>query len=239
MTVKSKTAPPNWRPLPARNGQSEYPLLYRSAALTLATDDERSTCPTDLIWFDLRTPQELENDPRIDIPPGWTQVNYSLTDPGITMVRGQAEEYLTDLIDGKLTFGQQYVEMLTIEKHRIAVALSRLLELTGPIVIACQGGRDRTGLMSALVLLLAGAPNDVIISDYVATNQTLEADLARQPTGDVDHLMARLDLTCREQDMEVVLDHFESLGGIQGYFAGVLEATEINHLRNAAKALLK
>ncbi|MFW9852055.1 MAG: tyrosine-protein phosphatase, partial [Candidatus Thorarchaeota archaeon] len=46
------------------------------------------------------------------------------------------------------------------------------------IVIHCHAGRDRTGIMSSLILLLLNAPEPNIIQDYLATDEyTLSEDM--------------------------------------------------------------
>ncbi|MGH3040152.1 MAG: tyrosine-protein phosphatase, partial [Gaiellaceae bacterium] len=39
----------------------------------------------------------------------------------------------------------------------------------GGVLIHCHSGRDRTGIISALLLSLAGVPDDAIAADYVAS----------------------------------------------------------------------
>ena len=43
-----------------------------------------------------------------------------------------------------------------------------------PILYHCTNGKDRTGFFTALVLLICGVPEDVIISDYSLTNLTFD-----------------------------------------------------------------
>jgi protein tyrosine/serine phosphatase len=62
------------------------------------------------------------------------------------------------------------------------------------IVIHCHAGRDRTGIMSSLILLLLNAPEPNIIQDYLATDEyTLS------------------------EDMEFVFNEVEEAGGIMKY----------------------
>jgi protein tyrosine/serine phosphatase len=42
-----------------------------------------------------------------------------------------------------------------------------------PIEIHCTQGKDRTGIVSALVLYIAGVPKDLIITDYAKTQKGL------------------------------------------------------------------
>lgn len=46
------------------------------------------------------------------------------------------------------------------------------------IYIHCTNGKDRTGFMTALILLLAGVPEETILSDYSLTNLTFDKAFA-------------------------------------------------------------
>ena len=62
------------------------------------------------------------------------------------------------------------------------------------IVLHCHAGRDRTGIMSALILLLMNAPEANIIQDYLAT-----------------------DIYTQAEDMEYVFQKVYEEGGIEKY----------------------
>lgn len=42
-----------------------------------------------------------------------------------------------------------------------------------PIEIHCTQGKDRTGMVSAFILSIAGVPEDIIVSDYAKTQKGL------------------------------------------------------------------
>lgn len=44
---------------------------------------------------------------------------------------------------------------------------------TGAVCVHCQGGRDRTGLVGALVLRVAGVETDVVAEDYALSGEAL------------------------------------------------------------------
>ncbi len=44
----------------------------------------------------------------------------------------------------------------------------------GGVLVHCHAGRDRTGIVAALLLAVAGVPADVIADDYLATREALE-----------------------------------------------------------------
>jgi protein-tyrosine phosphatase len=49
----------------------------------------------------------------------------------------------------------------------------------GASIVHCAAGKDRTGVVIALALHVAGVPRERIVADYVATGERLEAILAR------------------------------------------------------------
>ena len=71
-------------------------------------------------------------------------------------------------------------------------------------ILHCHAGRDRTGITSALILLLLNAPEELIIQDYLATDEFTLAE-----------------------DMEFLIEQVEGAGGIENYLksCGVTENT--------------
>ena len=66
----------------------------------------------------------------------------------------------------------------------------------GAVVVHCSAGRDRTGLVTALLLSLVGVPQDAIVEDYacavVAMNDYALAGLGDETGRTDDELAARL-----------------------------------------------
>jgi hypothetical protein len=52
--------------------------------------------------------------------------------------------------------------------EKIARVLDAVGRSTSPVLIHCAGGRDRTGMVGSLLLLLAGATPDSIAANYEA-----------------------------------------------------------------------
>ena len=149
-------APPNWRPLPLLGPHvSPNNGLYRAAALSHATRAELAQCPDELTWLDLRTRGELEQESREHLPTTWQHVHAPFME--LDVQAGQEAQALDGLIDGSATFGDHYCRMLDVAVANIAQVLRTIGETSGPIVIGCQGGRDRTGLISAILLLVEGS----------------------------------------------------------------------------------
>lgn len=92
-----------------------------------------------------------------------------------------------------------------------AVAALRAMALDdGASLVHCAAGKDRTGVLSALALEIAGATREAIIGDYVATGERLELILKRLRGSDT----YRGDLDARPAD-----DHMPRARYIEQFFA--------------------
>ena len=71
-------------------------------------------------------------------------------------------------------------------------------------IMHCHAGRDRTGVISSLILLLLNAPEPNIIQDYLATDEFTQSE-----------------------DIEYIVDEVEKAGGIMDYLVscGLLKET--------------
>lgn len=75
----------------------------------------------------------------------------------------------------------------------LVLALERLAQFAGqPTVVHCAAGKDRTGVLTALVLRLMGVAEEVIVGDYMASAINMPRMLARFATWPTyrDHLAA-------------------------------------------------
>ncbi|MDO5290290.1 MAG: tyrosine-protein phosphatase [Pseudomonadota bacterium] len=54
---------------------------------------------------------------------------------------------------------------------RFAALFDALLQSDAPLVFHCTAGKDRTGLAAALILLALGVPREVVMQDYLLTNE--------------------------------------------------------------------
>jgi protein-tyrosine phosphatase len=70
--------------------------------------------------------------------------------------------------------GTQYTEMLDDASTQIVGALTALAAPEArPAVFHCTAGKDRTGLLSALVLSLLGVPEETIVADYALSGEAM------------------------------------------------------------------
>jgi protein tyrosine/serine phosphatase len=71
--------------------------------------------------------------------------------------------------------GSQYREMLDEATPQIAGALAALAAPGArPAVFHCTAGKDRTGLLSAIVLSLLGVPEETVVADYALSGEAME-----------------------------------------------------------------
>jgi len=64
-----------------------------------------------------------------------------------------------------------YRNLVSAQAHRYAELFEHLLQSDAPMVFHCTAGKDRTGVAAALILLALGVPRDVVLQDYLLTNE--------------------------------------------------------------------
>lgn len=82
-------------------------------------------------------------------------------------------------IDEELRVTGFYFGYLRDRPDSVVAALRALALDDGAAVVHCAAGKDRTGVVSALALEVAGVTRDAIVADYVATGERLKLILAR------------------------------------------------------------
>jgi protein-tyrosine phosphatase len=74
-----------------------------------------------------------------------------------------------------------YLRWLESGRNALVEALSTVADATAyPLVFHCAAGKDRTGVLAALVLDIVGVAREVIVEDYVLTATRLDLIRARQ-----------------------------------------------------------
>jgi hypothetical protein len=79
----------------------------------------------------------------------------------------------------ELTLADRYFLLCRVAREPVARVVTALAEARGPAVYHCAAGKDRTGVVSAVLLGLLGVPDEVIVADYAATQENLDAIIAR------------------------------------------------------------
>lgn len=100
-----------------------------------------------------------------------------------------------------------------------------------PLLFHCVAGKDRTGLIAALLLALADVEPDAIAADYAASTRHLtDAYLLRYP--DLDRAEIFEALRCPEEGVHNMLAYLAQYGGAAGYLRVIgLSDAKIARLR--------
>lgn len=105
----------------------------------------------------------------------------------------------------------------------------------GGALFHCHAGKDRTGIVAALLLDLAGVPHDVIAGDYSLSNEYLKPRhdewLTRVPEDKREWALGLM--VCPPDVMLAALNHLQSrYGGTAGYLQSIgLHKDEVDALR--------
>jgi protein-tyrosine phosphatase len=78
-----------------------------------------------------------------------------------------------------MTLADRYFLLAEFAKGAIARVVTVVAESDSPAVYHCAAGKDRTGVVSAVLLGALGVRDEVIVADYAATRENLDAIVAR------------------------------------------------------------
>jgi protein-tyrosine phosphatase len=79
----------------------------------------------------------------------------------------------------EMTLTDRYFLLAEFAKRPIARVIDTLAAADAPAVYHCAAGKDRTGVVSAIVLGVLGVPEEIIVADYAATQTNLDAIIER------------------------------------------------------------
>ena len=129
-------------------------------------------------------------------------------------------------------------DMLDRHPERFAEAVLAIAEAPpGAVVVHCHGGKDRTGMVVALALSVAGVPVDEIVADYFLTKERFASAMAEQLAAEPDESLHPEMIEFRDTRAEsivAILDHLDTAyGGPEAYLRhGGLSTEELDVLRS-------
>jgi protein-tyrosine phosphatase len=162
--------------LPTEDGRTTQPgRVVRADNIRRLTDDGwRSLAAHGVTRIvDLRLPEELATDePReIDIEAVHISVFGESFDEEYIAVLDEHLDAVEDVADH---YAWSYVDFLERYRDLFGRAFAAVADADGVVVVHCMGGKDRTGLVSALMLRLVGVAREVIGADYAVSAANLE-----------------------------------------------------------------
>ena len=125
--------------------------------------------------IDLRGDHEREDDPPAELPVEVVHVPFMEASEAeweeiaekIEAVAAAAPDIATSTRDVYLIFLEHFADNVAAGVRAVARAPE------GGVVIHCVGGKDRTGLLAAFLLHLAGVSDDEIAADYALSEERL------------------------------------------------------------------
>jgi protein-tyrosine phosphatase len=127
-------------------------------------------------------------------------------------------------VDPNIIISDGYVELLELGAPAFVEALERIVAPGGvPAVVHCAIGKDRTGVLVALLLDAAGVDRKAIVADYALSHQTMAHIREQLARSEAFQALARqvpaFVFDAAPQTMEMFLDRLdERWGGARGYF---------------------
>jgi protein-tyrosine phosphatase len=119
--------------------------------------------------------------------------------------------------------GEMYVQMATAGRDALAASLRVIAEGEHAVVFHCAAGKDRTGILAALLLTTLGVPDEVIVADYEISEHALAPSFAWAEANDAAMATVLANLApwqhrSSPERMQVILDTLRTLhGSIDGY----------------------
>jgi protein-tyrosine phosphatase len=134
----------------------------------------------------------------------------------------------------------RYLMMLERRPAAFSAIFSTLARTEGTVVFHCFAGKDRTGMVAAMSLALAGVDVEAIAADYAETDLQMAARYEEWlAAASPEQLQAmRDDLSCPPQRIVGVLEHLgRRWGGVEGYLqAAGIPPADISQLRSKLTA---
>ena len=200
-------------------------ILFRSGSIDRVIESEAQRIQSELsieTIIDLRHPDELQDNdtrgPLVDLVP--TRHMFSIINPKKTLLENRAE---LDILYGIGQSGPRYFAMLEASEPLWKQIVQTLINPDSyPILAHCTAGKDRTGIIAALLLDLAGVDQNTISIDYEMSSASVDqlfnylVESGRPPEGDVEVIKSRMLSPRKYMDDLLILLH-ETYGGAEGY----------------------
>lgn len=173
---------------------------------------------------DLRFPQEVAEDIPRDAPVEVVHISLLGDNHNDTW-----EAELAAIMDRTPTAEEYLEHVYTVFLDRYRARFARVFQAIadappGPVVVHCLGGKDRTGLVVALALRLAGESLDDVAADYARTEANLAGRHAKwvaEAADDIERHRRELLGPAPASAMRRVLEDLESrYGSVEAYLRG-------------------
>jgi protein-tyrosine phosphatase len=220
----------------ADGGETRYGTIVRADSIRQLTNDGWAAAVDYGVRtvVDLRMDAELEADPPAELPvdvrhfPFFHEDEEAFAEVEAASVR--AADDATATRDVYLVFLERF-------RANVAAAFGAVARAPeGVVVIHCMGGKDRTGLLVALLLRVAGVEDPEIAADYAVSEERLrprhEAWLSEAGTEAERERIRRIAATPAASMLAVLEELERRYGSVEGYLrAGGVGDEELELVR--------
>jgi protein-tyrosine phosphatase len=209
--------------LPAATGTTRFGRLFRS----MHPDQLDSSGWADVVAtgigavVDLRNDYEVKDSP--DRPASLTLIRRPIED--------QSDTEFMATWGNRLGSPAYYPEILRRWPELVSAAIASIADAQGPVLFHCGAGRDRTGMIAALICTLVGVDRSAILDDYEAGVRAFNAWKLTNPFRERPQTATELDvhLASARGELSTFLDSIE----VEGYLLGAgLRAEQIAAIRS-------
>ena len=174
--------------------------LYRAGAWERTTEADRAWLEANVTTIlDLRHPDEVDGavEYRLDEPPS-SVVFHSIFRTEVPLAEFTAE---LNGLHGSAISADRYLHYLKVgAAERFARGVELLAEEHRyPVLINCTAGKDRTGILVAMVMEVLGVDDETIAQEYERSNADIDGligylhAVGRPPQGTREELVARME----------------------------------------------
>jgi protein tyrosine/serine phosphatase len=173
--------------------------------------------------IDLRGDHEREEDPPAELPVEVVHVPFmEATDAEWEEIAEELEAATSTAPDDATATRDAYLIFLERFKGNVAASLRAVAYApAGGIVVHCVGGKDRTGLLTAFLLHLAGVDEETIATDYALSEERLrprhETWFEAAESEEELERLRRIAQTPAESMLGVFAELERRYGGVEGY----------------------
>jgi len=218
-------------------GTTRWGVLYRAAALSEMTADDLA----ELESLGIRTVFDLRRDDEREMAPDPVPtVHVCLMSHVFANAQMPERDTLVDHDHGVQFMRQLYSGLLAHAGHEMGRLIGMIADGAVPAVFHCTAGKDRTGIVAALILRAVGVARETVLDDFELTNRYVTREThAAMYQRMIDHGMspeaaAGMFAAARES-MAAALDELDDVyGGAEAYLTGPagLDAAAIARLRD-------
>jgi protein-tyrosine phosphatase len=202
-------------------GETRYGAVIRADSIRQLTDSGWAAAVDYGVKtvVDLRMDAELEADPPAELPVDVVHMPFFQDNVEVFAEVEAAAEAAPDYAAATREVYLVFLERWSANVGAAIAAVARAPD--GGVVVHCMGGKDRTGLVTALLLQLAGVDKEQIAADYATSEERLRPRhdiwLAEAGTEAERERLRRITATPAES-MIGVLDELERrYGSVEAY----------------------